>query len=380
MIPYGRQLIEEDDIEAVINVLRSDFLTQGPKIQEFEAEIANCCNSKYAVAFNSGTSALHAAYFAIGLKKRDNFITTPNTFVATSNAGLYLGARPIFVDVESDTGNVDASRIEERITENTKLIVPVHYAGHPANMEVIHNLAEKYDLFVVEDACHALGSKYKQHKIGSPRYSDMTVLSFHPVKQITTGEGGAVLTNDEKCYEKLYMFRAHGITKEKFLEKPHGDWYYEMQLLGYNYRMTDIQAALGLSQLRKLHRFIERRREIVKAYERAFDGNPYFDIPVEKGYAFSSYHLYPIRLKQEYASRKPQIFSKMKERGLGVQVHYIPVYWQPYYRQMEYKMGICPNAEEFYRREISIPLHQSMQDEDIEFIVDSILRIFRETT
>ena len=293
MIPYSRQFIDEEDIEEVVKVLKSDFITQGPKIQEFEKKLAKYCGPKYAVVFNSGTSALHGAYFALlGLRKGDEFITSPITFVATANAGLYLGAKPVFVDIEADTGNIDALKIEKKITKKTKLIVPVHYAGHPVDLEKISEIAKKNKLFVVEDACHALGAKYRRQKavsskqnkdkksedwikIGSCKYSDMTVLSFHPVKHITTGEGGSVLTNNEEFYQRLLMFRTHGITKDSSRFTIHdsrliGDWYYEMQFLGYNYRMTDIQAALGTSQLKKLDSFVDRKRAIADCYNKAF--------------------------------------------------------------------------------------------------------------
>ena len=373
-IPYGKQWIEEDDIESVIEVLKSPYITQGPKIKEFEEKLAEICRAKYAVVFNSGTSALHAAYFAVGLSKGDEFITSPITFVATSNAGLYLGAKPIFCDVEEDTGNINVNVLEEKITSKTKLIVPVHYAGHPCDMERIKEIADRYDLFVIEDACHAIGAKYKDSRIGSCRYSDMTVFSFHPVKHITTGEGGAVLTNREDLYKKLLMFRNHGITKDegKFVKEKEGDWYYEMQFLGFNYRMTDIQAALGISQLKKLDRFIKKRREIVEVYNKTFKDNPYFDVPVEKDYAYHSYHLYPIRLKENYKGKRKEIFRLLRKKGLGVQVHYIPAYWHPYYQRMGYRRGECPVAEEFYRKEISLPLYPMMSEDDIYCVVNIV--------
>lgn len=375
-IPYGRQWIDEEDINEVIKVLKSDFITQGPKIKEFEECLASYCSCKFAVVFNSGTSALHGAYFAMGLGKDDEFITTPNTFVATSNAGLYLGGRPIFVDVEKDTGNIDVSKIEEKVTEKTKLIAPVHYAGHPVDLGKIYEIAKKYNLSVVEDACHALGAQYKGENIGNCKYSDMTVFSFHPVKHITTGEGGAVLTNNEEFYKRLLMFRTHGITKKHFISEPDGDWYYEMQFLGYNYRMTDIQCALGISQLKKLDEFIRRRQEIVKIYKEAFKNNKYFDLPEEKIYAKSSWHLYPIKLKDEYKQKKREIFKKLRDWRLGVQVHYIPVYWQPYYQQLGYKKGICPNAEDFYNREISIPIYHGMSNKDVTYVINTVLKTF----
>jgi UDP-4-amino-4,6-dideoxy-N-acetyl-beta-L-altrosamine transaminase len=379
-IPYSRQIIDKDDIQEVVKVLKSDFITQGPKIPEFEKNLATYCGCKYAVVFNSGTSALHGAYFTLGLSKGDEFITSPITFVATANAGLYLGAKPIFVDVEPDTGNIDVSKIEKKITRKTKLLVPVHYAGHPADLGKIHELAKKYNLFVIEDACHALGAKYKGNKIGSCKYSDMTILSFHPVKHITTGEGGAVLTNSKEYYEKLLIFRNHGITKDRSRFTIHdsrftGAWYYEMQLLGYNYRMTDIQAALGISQLTKLDSFIERRRSIADHYHKALKDNPYFDIPVEKDYAYSSYHLYPIRSKDKYKDMKKKIFSNLRDKGLGVQVHYIPVYMQPYYKKIGYKKASCPMAEDFYQREISLPVYPGMSVKDRKFVI-KILKEF----
>lgn len=385
LIPYSRQFIDKEDIKEVVKVLKSDFITQGPKIPEFEQSLADYCGCNYAVVFNSGTSALHGAYSALGLKKGDEFITSPVTFTATSNAGLYLGAKPVFVDVEKDTGNIDTSKIQAKITKKTKLLVPVHYAGHPVNLKIISQIAKKYNLFVVEDACHALGAKYKKRraqskeqksedwiKIGSCKYSDMTALSFHPVKHITTGEGGAVLTNNKEFYNKLLMFRSHGITKDRLINKSDGDWYYEMQFLGYNYRMTDIQAALGISQIRKLDSFIERRREIAEIYNKAFKNNSWFDIPVEKDYAFSSYHLYPIRLKYAYKDKKREIFYKLRKRGLGVQTHYIPVYRHPYYKELGYKKGLCPLAEDFYQREISIPVYPVMSNGNINYVIQSL--------
>ena len=371
-IPYGRHWISDDDIESVVDVLESDWLTQGPKIEEFEKEISAYCGSNYAVVFNSGTSALHAAFSVLGLDKDDEFITTPNTFVATANAGLHTGIKPIFVDIEEDTGNLNASKVEERITERTRLIVPVHYSGHPVDMGKIYEIAERKNLYVIEDACHALGAKYKGYKTGGCNYSDMTVFSFHPVKHITTGEGGAVLTNNKDFYKKLLMSRSHGIEKRSFINKPDGDWYYEMQSLGYNYRMTDIQAALGISQFRKLDKFIDRRKEISRLYDSEFRDNPWFDIPPVRSYASSSYHLYPIRFKDEFIQRKKEIFSRLKERGFGVQVHYIPVYWHPFYQKMGYKKGICPAAEDFYFKELSLPIYPAMNGEEQRYVIEGI--------
>ncbi|PMP92164.1 MAG: UDP-4-amino-4,6-dideoxy-N-acetyl-beta-L-altrosamine transaminase [Hydrogenobaculum sp.] len=379
VIPYGRHLIDDEDIKAVIDVLKSDFLTQGPKVEEFEKALAKRFKAKYAVVFNSGTSALHGLYFAVGLKEGDEFITTPISFVATSNAGLYIGAKPVFIDIEEDTANIDVSRIENHITDRTKLISVVHYGGHPVDLENIKKIAQKHSLKLIEDGCHAMGAKYKDCEIGNLAYSDACVFSFHPVKHITTGEGGAVLTNDEGLYEKLIMFRTHGITKNKsnFINKKEGPWYYEMHYLGYNYRMTDIQAALGISQLKKLDSFVKRRREIANIYNEAFKNNPYFDIPVEREYAYHSYHLYAIRLKDRYKNKKSEIFNALKEEGLGVQVHYIPIYHQPFYRSLGYKDLYLAKAESFYEKEISLPIFPAMTDEDVDYVISKVFEVFR---
>ena len=398
-IPYSRQLIDDADIEEVVRILKSDWLTQGPKVKEFEEALAAYCGAKYAAVFSSGTAALHAAYFVTDINKDDEIITSPITFLSTANAALFLGAYPVFVDIEINTGSINPDLVERAITKKTKAVVPVDYAGHPADLEKIAEIAKKYNLLVIEDACHALGAEYKNRKIGSCKYSDMTVFSFHPVKSITTGEGGAVLTNNKEYYEKLIMFRQHGVTKDqaRFKVKAEakdylknnlnpnlnfnldfGDWYYEMQFLGYNYRLTDIQCALGISQLKKLDKFIERRRQIIEIYKEAFKNNDFFDLPEEKNYAKSSWHLYPIKLKDKYRQKKRKLLHNLREKGLGVQVHYIPVYWQPYYQKLGYKKGICPNAEDFYRREISIPLYPSMSDEDIRYVIEKIFEVFKE--
>ncbi len=305
------------------------------------------------------------------------------TFLATSNAALYLGANVAFVDIEKDTGNIDSGLIERAITDKTRLVVPVHFAGHPAELEQISETARRNKLLLIEDACHALGAKYKNTTIGDCTYSDMAVLSFHPVKSITTGEGGAVLTNNEDWHKKLIAFRQHGIVKEQgaFYNKGGhlGQWYYEMQYLGFNYKLTDIQSALGTSQLRKLDSFIRRRRDIVEIYAAAFKDNPFFELPIEKKHVSSSWHLYPIRLKDKYKQNKIKIFAELRERGLGVQVHYIPVHLQPYYQQLGYRKGLCPNAEDFYEREISIPLYPAMSDEDVDYVIKKTFEVFRKS-
>lgn len=378
IIPYGRQFIDKNDIKSVISVLESDNLTQGKEIDRFEKMLAKKCDSKYAVVVNSGTAALHTAYFALGLTGGDEFITSPLTFAATANAGLYLDAKPVFVDVLSN-GNIDEIKIEEKINKKTKLIVAVHYGGNPANLDEIRKIAKRHNLFVVEDACHALGATYMGTKIGSSSFSDLTVLSFHPVKHITTGEGGAVLTNNKFFYEKMLMFRTHGITKNNFIKKTRdmGDWYYEMQCMGFNYRMTDIHAALGISQLKKLDGFVKRRREVACIYDNLFVDNPFFNFPVLEKNKESSFHLYPILLKDKYKNRKKEIFRGLRQKGLGVQVHYIPVYNHPYYKNLGYKEKCCPVSENFYAREISLPIYFSLTNKDVNIVAKIIFSVFK---
>ena len=375
-LPYGKQTIDDDDIEEVVNTLKSPLITQGPKIEEFERSIAKYCGAKYAVAFNSGTSALHGAYFALGLKKGDEMITSPNTFVASSNAGLYLGANVKFGDIEINTGNLDPSKIE--ISDKTKLITPVHYSGQPVDLKEFSEIAEDNDIKLIEDGAHALGATYENEKIGSLKYSEMAMFSFHPVKHITTGEGGIIVTNDDEYYERLQLFRSHGITKNNLINESHGDWYYEMQYLGFNYRITDIQCALGASQLNKLDSFITSRRRIAKIYDEIFSENPYFDVTIEKENRESAYHLYPILLKDKYIKHKKEIFSRLRQEGLGVQVHYIPVYKQPYYQDLGFNVELYPICEEFYKKELSIPMYPTLSDEDIEFVKDKLFKVISE--
>ena len=366
-------MIDDDDINEVVKTLKSPLITQGPKIEEFEKDIAKYCGAKYAVAFNSGTSALHGAYFALGLKKGDEMITSPNTFVASSNAGLYLGADVKFGDIELKTGNLDVNKIET--SENTKLITPVHYSGNPVDLK---EFSEIDNVKIIEDGAHALGASYNGEKIGSLKYSEMAMFSFHPVKHITTGEGGIIVTNDEEYFERLQLFRSHGITKNNLVNESHGDWYYEMQELGFNYRITDIQCALGLSQLKKLDSFVKSRRRIAGIYNEIFEDNPYFDVTIEKENRKSSYHLYPILLKDNLVKYKKDIFSKLRANGLGVQVHYIPVYKQPYYQKLGFKYDECPVCEEFYAKELSIPMYPTLTDEDIEFVKETLYNVLGE--
>jgi len=375
MLPYGHQYVDEEDIRAVEKVLKGDWLTQGPDVVEFEQKIAERVGAKYAVATSSGTAALHTACFAAGIGKGDEAITTPITFVASANCILYRGGKPVFADIKMTTYNIDSEDIERKITKNTKAIIPVDYTGQPADLDEIKEIAEKHNLIVIEDASHALGATYKGRRIGS--ISDMTVFSFHPVKLITTGEGGMVVTNNKEFYDKMKMFVTHGITKEKDkLFNYQGPWYYEMQELGYNYRLTDIQCALGISQLKKLDKFIKRRREIVSMYNESLKDVGEIILPFKNPDVESSWHLYMIRLKLDKlkVSRR-QVFEALRAENIGVHVHYIPVYLQPFYQKLGYKKGLCPNAERYYEEAITVPIFPAMTDKDVEDVIKAIKKV-----
>ena len=377
-IPYGRQFIDEDDIKEVVKVLKSPWITQGTKIREFEEALCKYTGAKYAVVVSSGTAALHIACLAAGIKQGDEVITSPITFVASANCVLYCGGKPVFADIQEDTINIDPQEIKKKISKRTRAIIPVHFAGHPCDLEEIYSIAKDNNLIVIEDACHALGAEYKGYKIGSCKFSDMTVFSFHPVKSITTGEGGAVLTNNEELYEKILMLRTHGITKDKnkLLNKNEGDWWYEMHYLGFNYRITDFQCALGLSQLKKLDRFIQYRRKIVEIYNKELSKIDKIILPVERPYVKSSWHIYYIRLKN--SKKRKEVFEFLREQNIGVQVHYIPVYLQPYYiKAFGYKEGCCPKAESYYKSTITIPLFVGLKKSEIKYIVDCIKRAIK---
>lgn len=372
-IPYGRQCIDEDDINEVIKVLKSDYLTTGPKIEEFEADFANYVGAKYAVAISNGTAALHAACFAAGIESGDEVITTPITFAASANAVLYCGGTPVFADIDSSTYNIDPKDIRKKITKKTKAIIPVHFTGQPCDMDEIRKIAEEYNLIVIEDAAHALGASYKNQKIGS--ISDMTTFSFHPVKHITTGEGGMITTNNKELYEKLLLFRSHGITRNAELleNKNEGSWYYEQHELGYNYRITDIQCALGISQLKKIDRFIERRIEIATLYNEAFKDINEITIPYQAEDGISSWHIYVLKFDLNKLNlKRNDIFDRLRAKGIGVNLHYIPVYLHPYYIKLGYKKGICPKAEVLYDEIITIPLFPDMTDEDVNYVINAI--------
>lgn len=372
-IPYGRQSINEQDIEAVVNVLKSDYLTTGPKIAEFERKVADYTGAKYAVAIANGTAALHAACYAAGIGEGDEVITTPITFAASSNCVLYCGGTPVFADIDPETYNISPVDIERKITPKTKAIIAVHFTGQPCEMDQIHEIADKHNLIVIEDGAHALGAVYKGKRVGT--LSDMTTFSFHPVKHITTGEGGMILTDNPKLYERLKLFRTHGITREEnLLTKNDGPWYYEQRDLGFNYRITDIQCALGTSQMDRLPGFLEKRKKIAEQYNEAFAGNNQIQLPYQKEGCDNAWHLYVIRVKN---GNRKEVFEKLRAAGIGVNVHYIPVYQHPYYRSHGYAQVVCPNAEEYYKECISLPMYPDLKEEEQEYVIKKVLEYVR---
>lgn len=369
-IPYGRQSIDEADIQAVVDVLRSDYLTTGPKVAEFERKVADYVGAKYAVAVCNGTAALHVACLAAGIGSGDEVITTPITFAASANCALYCGADPVFADIDPLTYNIDPKEVERCITSRTKAIIPVHYTGQPCDMEAITAIAKKHNLTVIEDAAHALGAVYNGRKIGS--ISDMTCFSFHPVKPVTTGEGGMVVTQDEALYRRLLLFRSHGITRdEDLLTENQGPWYYQQQLLGYNYRITDISCALGISQMDKLDGFLEKRRSIAKRYNEAFAEVDGIRTPVQMELCESGWHLYMIQVLNR---DRREVFEALRAAGIGVNVHYIPVYRHPYYQEHGYAGVHCPHGEEFYQRAISLPIYPGLTQEQQDYVIEQVLK------
>ncbi|AGB42136.1 UDP-4-keto-6-deoxy-N-acetylglucosamine 4-aminotransferase [Halobacteroides halobius DSM 5150] len=372
-IPYGKQWIDDDDINAVVEVLKSDYLTTGPKIKEFEEKFADYVDAEYAVAVSNGTAALHAACFAAGIGEGDQVITTPLTFAASANCILYQGGTPVFADIKADTYNIDPKEIRKKVTDKTKAIIPVHFTGQPCDLDEIHQIAEEYDLIVIEDSAHSLGATYKGRKMGG--LSDMSIFSFHPVKHITTGEGGMITTNSKELYNKLIQFRTHGITKseDNYINESHGKWYHEQQFLGYNYRMTDIQAALGISQLRKSDQFLKRRQEIADIYKQELKDIKWLKLPYQKEDINSSWHLYIIQIDEDKLDKsRKEVFNYFKDNKLGVQVHYMPVYYHPYYKELEYQKGICLEAEELYEKIISIPIYPKMSDDEVRYVIETI--------
>lgn len=378
-IYYGRQWIEEDDIKAVEQVLRGDFLTCGPTVDRLERTLEKYTTAKHAVVCANGTAALHCACIAAGVEAGDEVITTPITFAASANCVCYCGGRVVFADINPETYNIDPDSIEKRITEKTKAVIAVDYTGQAADIRRIRDICDKNKLIFIEDAAHAIGTKYNGKPIGS--HADMTCFSFHPVKTVTAGEGGAITTNNDALHKKLVLAHTHGIEHdEAFMEEaPHeGMWYYEQVSLGYNYRMTDVQAALLLSQLNKLDKFKERRKRIVKRYDEAFRDMPGIFIQKEIPESDTCRHLYILRLDLEkLACTRRQFFDAMSAENVQCQVHYVPVYWFPYYQHMGYKKGICPVAEEIYKGIISIPLYPAMTDSDVEDVIEAVKKVVR---
>ena len=368
MIPYGKQDINKADIDSVVNVLKSDFLTQGPQVPKFEKVISDYCSVDFSIAVNSATSALHIACLALGLKKGDILWTSPNSFVASANCGLYCGATIDFVDIDSKTYNISIEELEKKLIQaridNTlpTIVVPVHFAGQSCDMKKIHKLSIDFGFKIIEDASHSIGGSYLDRPIGGCQYSDITIFSFHPVKIITTAEGGLATTNSKELAEKMRLFRSHGISRDNSLmtKIPDGDWYYQQHNLGFNYRMTEIQAALGISQFKRVDKFISSRYKLKKRYDSLLMGMPIV-LPFQSSDSKSSFHLYPLQIENEKITKsRKDVFDELRTNGIGVNVHYIPIHLQPYYAGLGFKVGDFPNSEKYYNSAISIPIYQSM--------------------
>jgi UDP-4-amino-4,6-dideoxy-N-acetyl-beta-L-altrosamine transaminase len=391
-LSYGKQQISAGDIREVARVLRSDWITQGSKVREFEDAIAAYCGAKYSVAVSSGTAALHLACLVAGLGPGDEAVTSPVTFLATANAVVYAGATPVFADVDYETANIDPEKLPRAITHRTKAVLPVHLAGLPCDMEPIARLSRAKGLTVIEDACHALGAEYRGEKIGSCRYSDMTVFSFHPVKPITTGEGGCITTNSARHYKKLMSLRSHGVYRSPGLQRRHGGWFSEMRELGFNYRITDFQCALGLSQLAKLDHFLAKREAVARRYNRAFqDLGPRVKLPAllypdrRHGWHLYLFRLRPSRQRRpgQAASRgltRRKLYDALRRDGIQAQVHYVPVYKNPFYRHLlgNDARAHAPNAESYYEETLSLPIFPSLGETDITRVIRAVHRIFKE--
>nr|WP_174507023.1 UDP-4-amino-4,6-dideoxy-N-acetyl-beta-L-altrosamine transaminase [Acinetobacter sp. Marseille-Q1620] len=382
-IPYGRQNISQTDIDSVINVLNSDFLTQGPQVPLFEKKISELVGAKYAFAVNSATSALHIACLALGLQKGDVLWTSPITFVASSNCALYCGADVDFVDIDPQTYNISIEALEQKLKiakqqgKLPKILVPVHLCGQSCDMEKIFELSKNYGFHIIEDASHAIGGKYKDKYIGSCQYSDITIFSFHPVKIITTAEGGMALTNNAEIAQKMELFRSHGVTRDTNLmsKSSDGPWYYQQVALGFNYRMTELQAALGVSQLTRLNQFVAKRHEISNVYNNILKDLPLI-LPYQLPETYSGLHLYVIRLKLDQIKKtRKEVFEALREKGIGVNVHYIPVHTQPYYEKLGFKEGDYPEAEAYYQSAISLPMYPDLTQEQIEYIYQSLKEV-----
>lgn len=382
-IPYARQNINSEDIQEVIEVLQSDWLTGGPMVERFEQTVADYCGVQFAVAVNSATSALHIASLAAGLHEGDIAWTSPNTFVASANCARYCGANIDFVDIDRSTYNMSVEKFEGKLINAQiqgrlpKVVIPVHFAGQACEMDKISELSKKYNFIIIEDASHAIGGRYQDSKIGSCLYSDMTVLSFHPVKIITTAEGGMVLTNRRDLYEKLLLFRSHGITRNlSQMEEPsQGPWYYQQLELGYNYRLTDLQAALGVSQMQRIDEFINRRHEIAACYSQNLQGLPLI-LPWQNANAYSAWHLYVIRLQLDKIAKSHRvIFEELRAAGIGVNLHYIPVHTQPYYQRRGFKWGDFPQAEQYYREAISLPMYYGLRADQQNYVINKLREV-----
>jgi UDP-4-amino-4,6-dideoxy-N-acetyl-beta-L-altrosamine transaminase len=385
LIPYGRQDISESDIRAVLDVLRSDYLTQGPAVPIFEKSLADYCGTRHAVAVNSATSALHIACLALGVGPNDVVWTTPITFVASANCALYCGAQIDFVDIDPRTYNMSAVRLAEKLAHAEKdgrlpkVVIPVHLCGQPCDMMAIHALAQQYGFKIIEDASHAIGGKYRGEPVGNCRYSDITVFSFHPVKIITTAEGGMAMTNDAQLAKRMQLLRSHGITRDvnEMTHAPDGPWYYQQTDLGYNYRMTDLQAALGLSQMRRLDEYVTKRHVIAKRYDQLLADLPVI-APWQHVDGYTGLHLYVIRLKLDQIGKTHrQVFEALREAGIGVNLHYIPVYLQPYYEKLGFRGGHCPEAEYYYAEAISLPMYPGLTEEQQNRVVEALHEAIR---
>lgn len=376
-IYYGRQWIDDDDVEAVAAVLKSDFITCGPKVEEMERRLEEFTGAKHAVAVSNGTAALHCACIAAGIGPGDEVITTPITFAASANCALYCGAKPIFADINPETYNIDPESIKAHITKNTKAVVAVDFTGQAVEIDKIRKICDEHNLIFIEDAAHSIATRYNGKQVGT--LADMTTFSFHPVKTITAGEGGAILTNNDKLYEKLILAHTHGITHDENLMEgaPHeGPWYYEQVSLGYNYRITDFQAALIVSQMNKLEKFVARRKEIVKQYNEAFSKIPEIIVQKEIEESDTCRHLYIIRLQlDKLTCTRREFFDALQEENVQPQIHYVPVYWFPYYQHLGYEKGLCPNAEKVYKGIMSIPLYPRMTDQDVNDVIHAVRKV-----
>lgn len=387
MIPYGKQQIDHEDIAAVTAVLQSNWLTQGPEVPAFEQEVASVCHAKFAVAVNSATSALHIACLALDVGPGDVVWTSPNSFVASANCALYCGASVDFVDIELATGNLCTSALEAKLrlasrqNKLPKVLIPVHFAGQPCDIAKLYQLSQQYGFRIIEDASHAIGASYQDSPVGNCQYSDICVFSFHPVKIITSGEGGMATTNDPKLARKLQMLRSHGITsqEDEMTEPSHGVWYYQQQFLGYNYRMTDLQAALGRSQITRLSDFVNARQTLAKWYDHAFDSHLDIMPLVQQPFAYSSYHLYVIRLSTLTEEQHKDSVAFLRQQGVAAHLHYIPIYLQPYYQQLGFKAGYCPQAEIYYQQAVTLPLFPGLTTDEQQHIVNTLLRFIEKT-